>query len=376
MAKPVRLGVVGAGSIGIRAPLAHFSKGDLKDRVVLQAVCDPVPGRARAAADKFGVARWFERYEDLLEKGECDAVTICSPIGLHFKQGMQAVKAGVHLHFNKTMTTTRDEADKLIAAAKKAKVRIVASPGMMLRPDILRIRKLIEDGAIGKICWSVCGGSFGNYHETEGVRQGTDVLSNIDPTWYFRKPGGGPLYDITVYPLTTLVVEMGPAKRVTAMSGVAVKEREFKGRMVKCDADDNTLITVDFGNNAFSFVHGTPFGGLADFGMVNYYGTRGEIKGRNLNGKPFDYPGAEEAGSSGGIVLTEHVRGNQHSKMGEMHVFEDVMQLVDWVREGKPSPANADVARHVIEIFDAAYKSAKTGKTQVLESTFTPVKGV
>ncbi|GAB4185439.1 MAG: hypothetical protein Fur005_47890 [Roseiflexaceae bacterium] len=46
----------------------------------------------------------------------------------------------------------------------------------------------------------------------------SDVLSNVDPSWYFRKPGGGPLYDMTVYSLHGLTGVLGPAKRVTAMS--------------------------------------------------------------------------------------------------------------------------------------------------------------
>src|SRR6266487_3098718 len=66
MPKRMRLGVVGAGSIAQRAPLAHFSVGDVKDRVVLGAVCDPVPGRAKAAAAKFGVPEYFESYAKML----------------------------------------------------------------------------------------------------------------------------------------------------------------------------------------------------------------------------------------------------------------------------------------------------------------------
>jgi predicted dehydrogenase len=46
------------------------------------------------------------------------------------------------------------------------------------------------------------------------------------------------------------------------------------------------------------------------------------------------------------------------------------MQLVDWVREGKPSIATAEHGRHVVEIFDAAYRSAETGQAQELRTTF------
>ena len=43
----VGMGVVGAGSIGIRAALMHLSLEDVQDRVYLAAVCDPVPGGRR-----------------------------------------------------------------------------------------------------------------------------------------------------------------------------------------------------------------------------------------------------------------------------------------------------------------------------------------
>jgi len=49
------------------------------------------------------------------------------------------------------------------------------------------------------------------------------------------------------------------------------------------------------------------------------------------------------------------------------------MQLVDWVREGKPSIANAEHARHVIDIIESGYRSAETGRCQDLRTTFEPL---
>ena len=90
--------------LAMRAALMHLSKPDVQDRVRLAAVCDPVPGRAEAAAEKYGVAAHYLTYEELLADPHVDMVTICTPIGLHFAQGMQAIEAGKHIHFNKTMT--------------------------------------------------------------------------------------------------------------------------------------------------------------------------------------------------------------------------------------------------------------------------------
>ena len=376
MAEPLRIGVVGAGSIAVRGILPHLAQEDVRDRVRLAAVCDPAPGRAEAAAERFGVERAFTDYEELLARGEVDAVTIASPIGLHYEQGRQALAAGKHIHFNKTMTTTVAEADDLIATAGARGLRLVASPGEMLRPYYRRTRELIAAGALGTLCWAACGAAFGTYHEQEAVRQGDDVLSNIDPSWYYRKPGGGPLYDMTVYALHALTGILGPARRVTAMSGVRVPEREFRGQPVRCDADDNTLMLLDFGDNLFALVYGTAAGRLFEGFSATYFGTRGTIAGLTLNGEPLDYPGRESVAALpprfGRNALLPHVVG-PHREIQEAHVFEDIMQLVDWVREGRPTVATAEHARHVVDIIESAYRSAETGRVQELTTTFDPL---
>ena len=376
MPKPVRLGVVGAGSIAQRAPLAHFSVGDVGTKVVLGAVCDPVPGRAKAAAEKFGVPEHFEDYAAMLKSADIDLVTLCSPIGLHAAQGLQAVKAGKHVHFNKTMTTTVKEADAIIAEAKRRRVKLVAAPSQMLRPQNRRILKLYREGAIGKLVWAAIGGAFERYHEEEGVRQGKDVLSNVNPAWYFRKPGGGPLYDITVYGLASLPGVLGPARRVTALSGQIHRTRAFAGKAIACDADDNTGLLLDFGGGAFAFVYGAASGWLVpSLDFPTYYGTKGSIEQTKLNGKPIEYPHRKEDKDGTGITLTEHVRGTKHAAMEEQHIFEDIMQLARWVREGVPSVVTAEHARHVVDIFEAGYRAAATGRTQKLTTTFTPTPG-
>ena len=59
-------------------------------------------------------------------------------------------------------------------------------------------------------------------------------------------------------------------------------------------------------------------------------------------------------------VVLPHVTG-VHRDIEEQHVYEDIMQLVDWVREGKPSIVTAEHARHVIDIIESAYRAAATG---------------
>src|SRR5438552_378479 len=376
MDDPLRLGIVGVGTLTLRAILPHMTQDDIADRVIVTAVCDPVLERASAAAERFGVPTAVSDVDDLLKRDDVDLVTVVSPIGLHAEHALEAIEAGKHVHVNKTMTTTVDEADRVIERAQRRDVRIVASPGEVLRPQLTRTRELIDSGAIGHLSWAICGTPFGRYHEEESERTDAAGGAAIDPAWYFRKPGGGPMYDMASYALHGLTAVLGPAKGVTALSWRVLPDRMFAGKPVTIEIDDNTILLLDFGGGAFAVVHGTVAGAvIEDFGSGVFFGTEGEIRGLLLNGEPFDFPGRElTLGAPTWDWETQmrvlpHVTG-PHREIPESHVFEDIMQLVGWVRTGAPSPANAEHARHVIEIIEAGYRAAESGTRQELRTTF------
>jgi len=124
----IKIGLAGCGSVSQRGLLPNLVQEDIRQWCELKAVMDPIPGRARATAEKFGVSLFFEDYDEMLSS-DIDAVVVASPIGMHYEQVMKAIEAGKHLHLNKTMTTTKVEADAVIESARKAGVKVVASPG-------------------------------------------------------------------------------------------------------------------------------------------------------------------------------------------------------------------------------------------------------
>jgi predicted dehydrogenase len=131
-------------------------------------------------------------------------------------------------------------------------------------------------------------------------------------------------------------------------------------------------MVLDFGQSLFALAYGTAAGTLTEGFSGSYFGTRGAIVGHKLNGEPFDYPGRELAQQAprgqGDQWLLPHVAG-PHRDIEEQHVYADIMELVDWIREDKPSIVTAEHARHVIEIIAAAYRAAATGQTQELTTT-------
>ena len=358
----VGLGIVGCGSIGIRSALEHFQWGEYDDVCRITAVCDPMPGRAEAVAEKYRVPKWYLSYEDMLNDENVDAVTMCTPIGLHYEHGLMAIEAGKHIHFNKTQTITVAQSDEIIEKSKAKGIKIVSSPGgIMTFPFYQHMRRALLEGRLGKLAWAYADNDVGGgtYHLT-GDR-GEDMLGgDVNPEWYFKKPAGGPQYDVAVYSLTGAVGIIGPVKRVMAMAGMRNKSHEYNGRKIVNEMDDSVTLVLDYGDGfhcicnsviANAIVRGKAF-------VPNIYGTEGKIVDGVLNDTSLIYEDDHQP----------HIFG-RHLTMKENHVVEDILQLVDYIRDDIPSVATPEFARHVIEIIEAGFKAAKTGQTQTLRTT-------
>ena len=358
----VGIGLVGAGAIGVRSCLMHFALPDVQDRAIVTAICDPVPGRAEAAAAKYNVNAYYTSYEELLADENVDMVTLGTPIGLHYEQAVKALNAGKHIHCNKTITTTVAECDKLIELAAQKGLHIVPSPGMLMMPHNQRIRRAVLEGRIGEIAMAIAGGSGGQtYHIDEPYRHGDDILTNTNPAWYFKKPGGGPLYDVTVYFMHILTGILGPARRLSAFSGSKIKEYEFRGERIVNETDDCTLINLDFGDNLHGIIYAIPYGGLG--GAIGGFtpiiiGSKGTMMGAKLGDDSLIYDGDYEPNVN-----------SVHKALPENHVFADIMQTVDLIRTGAPTIVTMDHARHVVDIIESAYESAASGRTIILKPT-------
>jgi predicted dehydrogenase len=86
------------------------------------------------------------------------------------------------------------------------------------------------------------------------------------------------LFDLGVYNVTSLTGLLGPAKGVTAMSGVAVSERMAEGSLMKVEANDNAHVLIVFGECVFAVVT-TGFTIQRYRGpAIELYGTTGTIQ--------------------------------------------------------------------------------------------------
>jgi len=379
LARKVKVALAGLGSVSQRGILPHLSQDDARQKMDLVACCDVVAERSKETAAVFGWQQWYADYDEMLATADVEAVLIATPIPFHYEQVVKALNAGKHVYVQKTMTTSLAEANDVVDLARRRGLKLVASPGQMLRPVNQQIRRLIKEGVIGKVYWAFSTNAGGG-HENEPLRAGEGVREAIDPTWYYKK-GGGPVYDMTVYSLHTLTGIFGPVKKVSAMSGIGLAQRTWRDKVIDVEMDDNTLLLLDFGDSTFAVASGqnavtSPSLG---WGRLAIFGTDGSLdlipnRGLEVNSRSAL---AGTLGFSNGLLTipsagAEGLPGvvGPHRTIQEPHVYADILHLVDCLLEDRTPLVTGDHARHVVEVIEKGYRAAETGQAQTVESEF------
>ncbi|MDR6125081.1 UDP-N-acetylglucosamine 3-dehydrogenase [Bacillus sp. SLBN-46] len=219
----LRVAVIGCGSI---AQHRHLPEYKANKHVELVAVCDINEERAKEVAEKFG-AKAYTSYEELLNAGGVDAVSVCTPNYLHAPISIAALQAGVHVLCEKPMATSKQEAEAMIAAAKECGKKLMIAHNQRFVPSHQKARKLIESGEIGKIYSFRT--AFGH-----GGPEGWSVDGK--ESWFFQKEKAfvGAMGDLGVHKTDLLRYLLGE-EIVEVGSFVETSAKEF------ADVDDNAV---------------------------------------------------------------------------------------------------------------------------------------
>lgn len=147
MGSVVRLGVVG----GRRGASFGRALDVFREKVRLVAICDLDSGVRSTWLEKHPQIMAYERYEDLLESNEIDAVLLATPVPLHARQAIQALAAGKHVLSEVVAATTLDECWELVEAVEKSGLTyMMAENYCYMRPNMM-ILNMVQAGLFGDI---------------------------------------------------------------------------------------------------------------------------------------------------------------------------------------------------------------------------------
>ena len=117
----VRVGIVGLGFGAEFIPI-YQRHPDAE----MAAICRRDKTELDACGDRFGVAKRYTSFEDMLADPDIDAVHINSPIADHAPQSIAALKAGKHVASTVPAATSVDECRQLVEAQRASgKVSII-----------------------------------------------------------------------------------------------------------------------------------------------------------------------------------------------------------------------------------------------------------
>ena len=136
--KKIGFGVIGTGIVGGAWHAYVYSR---LPQSKLVAVCDLDEKRAQDAAKKYGASAVYTDYRKLLENPDIKAVSIATPDFAHREIAVAAAEAGKHILVEKPLATTVEDAEAIVKAAKKAKVKLMVDFHNRVSPPFSRSQR-------------------------------------------------------------------------------------------------------------------------------------------------------------------------------------------------------------------------------------------
>jgi D-xylose 1-dehydrogenase (NADP+, D-xylono-1,5-lactone-forming) len=184
MPERLRWGLLSTGNINraVIPPLRASQRNELT------AVASRDGERARAYAQTWGIPHTFDSYDALLADPDIDVVYISLPNSLHAPWAVRAAQAGKHVLCEKPMGLTAAQVDEIAAAARRANVVVMEAFMYRHHWQTLKVKELVDGGAIGKV--RLIRGSFSfQIASEEDVR----LSAPLD---------GGSVWDVGCYPIS------------------------------------------------------------------------------------------------------------------------------------------------------------------------------
>ncbi|MEI3339357.1 MAG: Gfo/Idh/MocA family oxidoreductase [Eubacterium sp.] len=143
--KVYRTGVIGTGFIG----QVHIETVRRLGNVEVVALSDKF--NAAETAERMNVPKWFENYQEMIDTMDLDMVHICTPNNTHYEIAMYALEHGVNVLLEKPMTTSVEQAKKLVAKAKETGLVAAMNFHNRFYPMTNHMMNIIRDGELGDI---------------------------------------------------------------------------------------------------------------------------------------------------------------------------------------------------------------------------------
>lgn len=269
----------------------------------------------------------YQNFDQIADNKDIDAIYAVLPNSMHKEFVIRGAKAGKHCITEKPMALNAKECEEMIAACKKANVKLFVGYRLHFEPHTMELMRIVKDKELGKI----------------KIIEASDGFKAGDPNqWRLKKAlaGGGAMYDVGVYAIQG-------ARYGSGEDPIAVTAQEYKTDPVKFKEVDETIFwQMEFpsglvSNHVTSYAAGTERLYVSgENGWVELrpaYGY-GPLKGRTNKGEM-------------NLPHTNH-QALQFDGMGQA------------ILENKQISATGEEGLKDMKIIDAIYRAIASGKKE------------
>jgi len=334
----IGFGVVGCGVI---APF-HVKSIEAADGAELVACCDIIEDKAKAFAKEHGCKHWYRDLDDMLKQDDVQAVCICTPSGIHARNGIAVAQAGKHIMCEKPLDVTLENIDALIDAADESNVKLGGIFQRRTYPTSHLVRNAVRGGKLGKL---VLGDAYLKYFRSHEYYASADWRA----TW--ELDGGGALMNQGVHGIDLLLWIMGGVSQVSAFT------RHLVRNIV---VEDTAVAILEFETGALGVIEGTTSVTPGESTRHELHGDDGTIVLTESKiakwhcGDETEPPETAAVDTGGGGVSDPAAIGAG----GHMMLIQD---LVNAIKEDREPMIPGREARRAVELILAIYQSQCTG---------------
>ncbi|MDD2228770.1 MAG: Gfo/Idh/MocA family oxidoreductase [Candidatus Cloacimonetes bacterium] len=335
--KKVRIGIIGCGRISKN----HLDAVSQIPEADFVAAADILPDKLQAVSEQHGIKSLYTDYLEMLEKENLDLVSICTPSGMHPQMGIDVANHKVNVLTEKPMAINIESADKLIKACDDNKVKLFVVKQNRLNATMQMLKRAIDKDRFGKIFLAQSNVFWQRpqaYYDAEKWRG----------TWEFD---GGAFMNQASHYVDAIHWLLGNVDSVMAYTATQARHIE---------AEDTGCAILHFRSGIIASMNVTMLTYPKNFeGSITIIGEKGIVKVGGVAVNKIEKWEFEEYDDDDRIALETNYQPPNIYGFGHNPYYRNVVDVL--LNKGVPATDGRD-GRKSVEIIQAIYRSAKTGK--------------
>lgn len=335
--KKVRLGLIGCGRISKN----HLDAVSQIPEADFVAVADIIEEKAKNTAEQYAIPSFYTDYKEMLAKEKLDAVSICTPSGMHPQMGIDVASHKINVITEKPMAINIEGADKLIQACDSNGVHLFVVKQNRLNSTLQLLKRAVDKDRFGRIYLAQSNVFWQRpqaYYDQEKWRG----------TWEFD---GGAFMNQASHYVDAMYWLLGNVDSVMAYTATMAR---------RIEAEDTGCAIFHFRSGIVATMNVTMLTYPKNFeGSITIIGEKGTVKVGGMAVNKIEKWEFEEYDDDDRIALdSNYVPPNVYG-FGHNPYYRNVTDVL--LNNGTPSTDGRD-GRKSVEIIQAIYRSAKTGK--------------